>query len=256
MSYAVDELDYETAKKSPLIQLNDRNTKPFLKWAGGKGQLLKEIRKFYPFERLEIRKYAEPFVGGGAVLIDILEKYDLDEVYISDINGELINAYRVIRDEAPTLIEMLYKMQEQFLFHEDIEERRICYFSKRQRFNELKMAGTFCDNIEKAALMIFLKKTCFNGLYRVNARGLFNVPMGAYKKPVICDADNIMRVSALLRNVMISHADYRESEHFIDDKTFVYFDPPYRPLSSTANFTSYSENAFDDNNQIELRKRL
>lgn len=254
MSYAVDELDYETAKKSPLIQLNDRNTKPFLKWAGGKGQLLKEIRKFYPFERLEIRKYAEPFVGGGAVLIDILEKYDLDEVYISDINGELINAYRVIRDEAPTLIEMLYKMQEQFLFHEDIEERRICYFSKRQRFNELKMAGTFCDNIEKAALMIFLNKTCFNGLYRVNARGLFNVPMGAYKKPVICDADNIMRVSALLRNVMISHADYRESEHFIDDRTFVYFDPPYRPLSSTANFTSYSENAFDDNNQIELAR--
>lgn len=254
MSYAIDELDYETAKKSPLIQLHDRNAKPFLKWAGGKGQLLGEIRKFYPFERLEIRKYAEPFVGGGAVLIDILEKYDLDEVYISDINGELINAYRVIRDEAPTLIEMLYEMQEQFLFHEDIEERRICYFSKRQRFNELKMAGTFCDNIEKAALMIFLNKTCFNGLYRVNARGLFNVPMGAYKKPVICDADNIMRVSALLRNVMISHADYRESEHFIDDKTFVYFDPPYRPLSSTANFTSYSENAFDDNNQIELAR--
>ena len=128
MSYAIDELDYETAKKSPLIQLHDRNAKPFLKWAGGKGQLLGEIRKFYPFERLEIRKYAEPFVGGGAVLIDILEKYDLDEVYISDINGELINAYRVIRDEAPTLIEMLYKMQEQFLFHEDIEERRICFF--------------------------------------------------------------------------------------------------------------------------------
>lgn len=250
MSYAVDELDYET-EKSSLIQFHDRNAKPFLKWAGGKGQLLDEIRKFYPFERFGIRKYAEPFIGGGAVLIDILSNYRLDEVYISDTNAELINAYSIIRDKATILIEMLYEMQEQFIPRKE-QERKLYYLSKRERFNELKTVDRIENNIEKAALMIFLNKTCFNGLYRVNRKGLFNVPMGAYKKPVICDPDNIMRLSTLLRNVTIVNADYRASLHFIDCNTFVYFDPPYRPLNDTAMFTAYSADAFGDEDQINL----
>lgn len=250
MSYAIDELDYAT-EKSSLIRLHDRNAKPFLKWAGGKGQLLEEIRKCYPFERFGIRKYAEPFVGGGAVLIDILSNYRLDEVYISDTNAELINAYSIIRDKATILIEMLYEMQEQFIPHKE-QERKLYYLSKRERFNELKTVDRIENNIEKAALMIFLNKTCFNGLYRVNRKGLFNVPMGSYKKPVICDPDNIMRLSTLLQNVTIVNADYRESLCFIDYNTFVYFDPPYRPLNDTAMFTAYSANTFGDEEQINL----
>ena len=232
--------------------------RPFLKWAGGKGQLISEIRKFYPFERYGIRRYAEPFVGGGAVLIDILGRYELDEVYISDTNAELIGAYRAIKENASALIENLFAMQEEFL-RCDEAARKTYYMEKRERFNQLKTEGGASpsagkNSIEMAALLIFLNRTCFNGLYRVNRKGLFNVPMGAYKRPTICDAENILKLSHLLRNVIIAHADYKKSARFIDADTFVYFDPPYRPLSETATFTSYSENGFGDREQIELAR--
>lgn len=230
-----------------------KTVKPFLKWAGGKGQLLSEIEKYYPFSDKKIRKYAEPFVGGGAVLFDILNKYDLDEIYISDVNAELINAYQIIRDDTDDLIRMLYNMQNDFV-PMDMERRKIYYMQKRERFNELKINGSENINIEKASLMIFLNKTCFNGLFRVNRRGLFNVPMGSYKKPMICDEKNLRGVSEKLKKVIIVCGDYRKSSDFIDENTFVYFDPPYRPITETANFTSYSENLFDDEEQIKLAK--
>ena len=232
---------------------NGKKVKPFLKWAGGKGQLLSEIEQYYPFEDGMITKYAEPFVGGGAVLFDILSKYDLDEVYISDINAELINTYRIIRDNIDDIIVMLKKMQSEFV-PADNEYRKEYYSLKRKCFNDLKINGDTSINIEKAALMIFLNKTCFNGLFRVNKKGLFNVPMGTYKNPLICDEDNLRSVSEALQNVTIVCGDYRNSAAFIDDNTFVYFDPPYRPITDTASFTAYTENHFNDEEQIELAK--
>lgn len=225
--------------------------KPFLKWAGGKGQLIKEIEKYYPFENGNITKYAEPFVGGGAVLFDILSKYNLEGIYISDINAELINTYVIIREHIEELITLLDKYQNEYVPLE-IEERKLYYMTKRERFNDLKVNGNKSENIEKAALMIFLNKTCFNGLYRVNKKGLFNVPMGAYKNPLICDEKNLTAVSEKLQNVKIVCGDYKKSDDFIDENTFVYFDPPYRPLTETANFTAYTENLFNDEKQIEL----
>ncbi len=239
------------ARSIRYIDSKDRKVKPFLKWAGGKGQLLSEIEKYYPFKNSHITKYAEPFVGGGAVLFDILSKYDLESIYISDINAELINTYRIIRDDIDELISMLIVMQDEFI-PLNAEKRKAYYLEKRTRFNDLKVNGNESINIEKAALMIFLNKTCFNGLFRVNKKGLFNVPMGSYKNPLICDEDNLRAVSEKLQNVRIVCGDYKESADFIDEHTFVYFDPPYRPITETASFTAYTESSFNDKEQIEL----
>lgn len=238
-------------KKEKNNEFSGKSVKPFLKWAGGKGQLLKEIEKYYPFENEKITKYAEPFVGGGAVLFDILNKYDLQEIYISDINKELINTYDIICNDIEILIEMLFSLQSEFI-KLDTDKRKLYYISKRERFNALKININKDIDIEKAALMIFLNKTCFNGLYRVNKKGFFNVPMGAYKNPMICDENNLRAVSEKLQKINIICEDYKKSDAFIDKHTFVYFDPPYRPLTSTASFTAYTESLFDDEKQIEL----
>lgn len=239
------------ARSMRYSKSDETKVKPFLKWAGGKGQLLSEIAKYYPFENGKITKYAEPFVGGGAVLFDILCKYDLEEVYINDINAELINTYRIIRDDIDGLIAMLAVMQSEFS-PMDTENRKLYYFAKRERFNALKINGNKQVDLEKAALMIFINKTCFNGLYRVNRNGLFNVPMGSYKNPLICDESNLKAVSEKMKNVTVACGDYRNSADFIDEHTFVYFDPPYRPITDTASFTAYTENLFGDKEQIEL----
>ena len=242
-------------KNFSLFEKDKIECKPFIKWVGGKGQLLSEINKLYPVELGEnINKYAEIFVGGGAVLFDILSKYKLDEVYISDKNLELINTYKSIRDNVDILIKSLKGMEEQYI-PLDNENRKDYYYKKREEYNSLKI-NSEVNNIEKAVLFIFLNKTCFNGLYRVNKKGEFNVPMGAYKKPKICDEENLKNVSLTLRNVKIVYADYRKSEKFIDGKTFVYIDPPYRPLNITSSFTSYTENDFNDKEQIELAEYI
>ena len=242
-------------KNFSLFEKDRIECKPFIKWVGGKGQLLYEINKLYPVELgKNINKYAEIFLGGGAVLFDILSKYKLDEVYISDKNLELINTYKSIRDNVDILIKSLKEMEEQYIPLNN-EDRKIYYYEKREEYNSLKI-NSEVNNIEKAILFIFLNKTCFNGLYRVNKKGKFNVPMGAYKKPKICDEENLKNVSLTLRNVKIVYADYRESEKFIDDKTFVYIDPPYRPLNITSSFTSYTENDFNDKEQIELAEYI
>ena len=186
-------------------------------------------------------------------MFDILSKYDLKEIYISDFYAELINSYRIIRDDVETLIKMLYTLQSEFI-PLDTVSRKSYYNEKRERFNDLKVNGNEDINIEKAALMIFLNKTCFNGLFRVNKKGLFNVPMGAYKNPMICDEKNLRTVSEKLQKVTIMCGDYRESADFIDENTFVYFDPPYRPITDTASFTAYTENLFNDEEQIELAR--
>lgn len=247
----VDEKKPLDARNKRYIRNEDTTVKPFLKWAGGKGQLLNEIKKYYPFSDGKISKYAEPFVGGGAVLFDILNVYELEEIYISDINSELINTYITIKENRENLIEFLKMYQEQYLAL-DNNGRKVYYLEKRNLFNSLKLSDNETIKTEKAALMIFLNKTCFNGLYRVNRKGLFNVPMGSYKRPLICDEKNLCAVSEKLQGVKIVCDDYRKSASFIDEKTFVYFDPPYRPLTNTSNFTSYTENLFNDEEQIEL----
>lgn len=241
----------EDGRSLRYIKNGEQAVKPFLKWAGGKGQLLKEIERYYPFSDGKITKYAEPFVGGGAVLFDILSRYDLKEIYIGDINAELINTYCIVRDNVGCLISALSVMQNEFL-PKNTENRKAYYIDKRERFNYLKVDGNDADNMEKAALMIFLNKTCFNGLYRVNRKGLFNVPMGSYKNPLICDEENLRAVSEKLQKVTIVCGDYRQSADFIDEHTFAYFDPPYRPLTETSSFTAYTESIFDDKAQMEL----
>lgn len=234
----------------------EENTKakPFLKWAGGKKQLLKEIENYYPFKDSKMTKYVEPLVGGGAVLFDILNKYDLKEVYISDTCAELINTYRIIKSQVNSLLKLLKEYQTEYLLL-SIEEKKAYYNLKRDKFNSIKLnmnEESNKENIEKAALMIFLNKTCFNGLYRVNSKGKFNVPMGAYKNPLICDEINLKAVSKKLQKVTIIYGEYIKSLKFIDENTFVYIDPPYRPLNKTSYFTAYNENLFTDHEQIEL----
>lgn len=223
-----------------------KTVKPFIKWAGGKSQLLSEIRTKYP-QRIE--RYCEPFVGGGAVLLDVLANYNPNEVIINDINAALINTYQQVQSNVDALISQLDKMQSEF-WKADSELRKTLYTDNREKFNSLINCND--NNLDKAALFIFLNKTCFNGLYRVNRKGLFNVPIGSYKKPPICDAENLRYISTLLQNVEIKCGDYKDCAEFIDGNTFVYIDPPYRPLTVTASFTSYNENEFGDQQQIEL----
>lgn len=222
--------------------------KPFVKWVGGKSQLLDEIREKYPSQ---IEKYCEPFVGGGAVLFDVLGKFKPKKVLINDINKELINTYKQIRDNCENLIAQLSEIQNRYK-SQSLEENKAYFYEKRERYNELKVNGDEAENLEKAALFIFLNKTCFNGLYRVNSKGLFNVPFNNAKNPLLCDEENLRACSKLLQNVEMKVGDYKECGTFIDKKTFVYIDPPYRPLTQTAAFTSYSENGFADREQIEL----
>ena len=226
------------------------NTHPFIKWAGGKGQLLDVLKSNLPDGMgTRITKYAEPFVGGGALLFALLNEYSFDEVYINDNNKELINTFSVIKNNCESLIEELQILQEEYeKFNE--EERQTYYYAKRDAFNEVILNDNTA--VVKASLFIFLNKTCFNGLYRVNRAGKFNVPAGKYKNPLICDKENLLNISNRLQNVVMRSCDYHDVENFADENTLVYFDPPYRPLNITSAFTSYTENQFGDKDQIEL----
>jgi DNA adenine methylase len=239
----------------PSEKLNERivahnEIQPFVKWAGGKRQLIPEIEVRLPKGfGTKIVKYAEPFVGGGAVLLYILNNYNLKGIFVSDINSNLINSYIMIKEHVEQLICLLLNMQKEYLALEN-EQRKEYFYDKRKLYNEVKFTET--NDLQRAALFIFLNKTCFNGLYRENSQGLFNVPIGAYKKPIICDAENLMLLAQKLQNVDIVCGDFQCSKEFIDENTFVYFDPPYRPLNKTANFTSYSKDDFTDENQEAL----
>ena len=226
--------------------------KPFVKWVGGKSQLVEQIEKMIPTDGEKVlTKYAEPMVGGGALFFSILSKYDFEELYISDINAELINAYQAVKNDVGNLIAKLNEMQMLFL-PMDENGRKYFYYTVRERFNSTTLTEETAT--EKAAQFIFLNKTCFNGLYRVNRKGQFNVPMGAYKNPTICDDENLRNIHEALKNVTIVCGDYSLSKSFIDKDTFVYLDPPYRPISETSGFTAYNIDVFDDNEQIRLAK--
>ncbi len=225
--------------------------KPFLKWAGGKSQLIDILRNHYPKGLGNtVKKYCEPMVGAGAVLFDVISNYNVDEVLINDSNAELINVYLSVRDNVTELIKLLHQFEKEHISYNN-DERKDYYYSQRNLYNNL-ISDKKNNSILKAALFIYLNKTCFNGLYRVNKQGIFNVPMGSYKNPKICDTENLLIVSKKLQNVEIITGDYRDTEDFIDSNTFVYFDPPYKPLSKTSEFTSYTEVEFDDDKQKEL----
>jgi DNA adenine methylase len=225
--------------------------KPFLKWAGGKTQLLNDISRNIPFGKDEAFNYVEPFVGGGAVLFWILNNYPkIETAVINDINTDLINCYKAIRNNVAGLTEILRKLEKGYnSLEHGSEERKSFFYSKRQQFNERKQ-----NEVEQSALFIFLNRTCFNGLYRVNRKNEFNVPQGSYKAPQICNADNLEAVSKLLQKVEILNGDFTETVDYAGEKSFFYFDPPYKPLSETSNFNSYSEYEFDDNEQIRLKE--
>lgn len=225
--------------------------KPFLKWAGGKGQLLNKFEEMYPQELIngEIDTYIEPFVGGGAVLFDVLQKYKVKKAVIVDLNKELINCYRCIKADVNELINHLKTLQSEFLSLND-NNRKDYFLKVRNRYNEIHLNGKY--DFEKAADFIFLNKTCFNGLYRVNSKGEFNVPFGKYKNPLICDSENLILISKLLQNVEIRFGDYSISEEYVNGKTFIYFDPPYRPLIENSSFVGYDKSGFNDDNQKEL----
>lgn len=225
--------------------------KPFLKWAGGKGQLLNQFNNFYPqgLENGQITRYIEPFIGGGAVFFDIFQKYELEDAVIIDINKELINCYRCIQQDVNEIIMRLAQLEKEFL-PLSMEDRTDFYLNIRERYNKINLNGKYDFN--KAANLIFLNKTCYNGLYRVNSKGSFNVPFGRYKNPLICDKDNLILVSNLLQKVKILHGDYSLCQEYINEKTFIYFDPPYRPLIEKQSFVSYDKNGFSDEDQKKL----
>lgn len=220
--------------------------KPFLKWPGGKSQLIGYIKDNLPYTNFT---YIESFIGGGSILFWILNNFDLKNVIINDINENLINAYKTISSKPKELICILKTFQNEFHSLEpDTEKKKEYYYNKRELYN-----SKISDIIAQSALLIFLNKTCFNGLYRVNQNNGFNVPMGSYIKPTICDEQNIMLVSDSLKNVKILCGNYEKTIDYVNENTFFYFDPPFKPINKTSSFNSYAKDIFNDNEQIRLR---
>lgn len=231
--------------------------KPFVKWAGGKTQLLHTFADYYPdaLKEGKIKRYIEPFIGSGAVLFDLGQRYAFEEIHMWDINPEIIIVYETIKKEVDALIAELRVKEDTYLTL-DATGRKEYYYTVRNDFNRALDGFDFTTfdqrHVERASQFIFLNKTCFNGLFRVNKKGHFNVPIGAYKYPVICDEQNLLAAHRFLQNVSIHLGDYRNSKPFVNEETLVYFDPPYRPLNFTSSFTSYSQFDFNDEHQMEL----
>lgn len=225
--------------------------KPFIKWVGGKGQLIEQLEALLPadFDEWENVTYIEPFVGGGAMLFHMLQKHpNIKTAVINDINEDLTTCYEIVRDKPSKLIESLSEIQKEYYALRSEDLRRQFYMLMRQEFNAKQL-----DPIKNTTLFFFLNRTCFNGLYRVNKFGLFNVPFGRYETPTICDPDTIYADSVLLQNVEIMTGDYQQTFAKAHGKTLFYFDPPYRPLSNTSSFNDYAKEAFNDLAQKRLK---
>lgn len=226
--------------------------KPFVKWVGGKRQLLHDIVLRLPesFKSGDELTYVEPFVGGGAVLFHLLENYpNIKRAVINDVNPKLIAAYRVVRDNPKELASALLELQKEYIGMNVDDDRKTFYLGIRKRFNDEELS-----DLEIAAFLIFLNRTCFNGLYRVNSKGHFNVPFGKYPNPTICDIETLMADSELLQKVEIMQGDFEQVERYANAGDFVYIDPPYRPLDATSCFNSYDKGGFDDEEQSRLKR--
>jgi DNA adenine methylase len=211
-------------------------TPTFVKWAGGKTQLISQYKKLFPHN---FSNYFEPFLGSGAVFFYIKQIYNPPKCYISDINEDLINTFKMVKEKTDELIQLLKKYKAE-------NHSKESFYEKREAFNEVT------DRLEKASLLIYLNKTCFNGLYRVNSKGEFNVPFGEYKNPAILQEDKLRKASRLLKNVEIEVASFERVLDKAKEKDFIYFDPPYFPLSKTSSFTSYQNDAFMEEEQKRL----
>lgn len=230
--------------------------KPFVKWAGGKGKLLKTLEANLPTDFIEKKEvtYIEPFVGGGAMLFYMLEHYpNINRVIINDINPALINCYRRIRNNHNTLVRELKKIHDMYYTLESYEQRKELYYRLREEYNQMAVATR--NTIRAAALFLFFNKTCFNGLYRENNKGGFNVPFGRYANPTICNEQVISDVHDALQRVEITLGNYTDIMQLVnwEEYNFFYFDPPYRPLLGANNFKQYTLNAFNDPEQEELK---
>ena len=235
------------------------NIKPFLKWAGGKTQLLDQFRFLFPKElngKGIIKNYYEPFLGGGAVFFWVAQNCKIENFHINEFNPEIYICYYVLKKNAGDLIKELTLMKKKYI-HLDEYRREVFYYKIRNRYNKIKNNFNLKKYnkklwTQKAALTIFLNKTCFNGLYRVNAKGEFNVPFGIYKNPEIFDVFNLRVISRLLQKAELTNDDFSIVENKLKSSSFVYFDPPYRPLNRTSNFNSYANTGFDDTEQKRL----
>lgn len=225
--------------------------KPFIKWVGGKSQLIDQLDMQLPadFGNWENATYIEPFVGGGAMLFYMLQRYpNIEHAVINDINPDLVTCYRTVRDNPKQLIESLADIEMAYLALETEERRKDFFMAARERYNEKQL-----DPIENTTKFFFLNRTCFNGLYRVNKKGLFNVPFGKYSNPTICDSETILKDSELLQRVEILNGDFEATFEYAQGNSFFYFDPPYRPLSDTSSFNDYAKESFNDDDQIRLK---
>lgn len=226
--------------------------KPFIKWVGGKGQLIEQLDDLLPadFRDWEDVTYIEPFVGGGAMLFYMLQHYpNIRHAVINDINPDLTTCYKTVRDSPEELIRSLKDIEDAYLTLQTEEAKKEFYLAVRDRYNKKDL-----DPIENTTKFFFLNRTCFNGLYRVNKRGLFNVPFGKYAHPAICNAETILSDSRLLRKVEILTGDFEGTYGHAKGNTLFYFDPPYRPLSDTSSFNDYAKEAFNDYAQIRLKE--
>ena len=225
--------------------------KPFIKWVGGKSQLIDQLDMQLPadFGNWENATYIEPFVGGGAMLFYMLQRYpNIEHAVINDINPDLVTCYRTVRDNPKQLIESLADIEMAYLALETEERRKDFFMAVRERYNEKNL-----DPIENTTKFFFLNRTCFNGLYRVNKKGLFNVPFGKYSNPTICDPETILKDSELLQRVEILNGDFEATFEHAQGNSLFYFDPPYRPLSDTSSFNDYAKESFNDDAQIRLK---
>ena len=260
----INTININNTNEKNLIKVEEdmiiKEAKPVLKWAGGKAKLIPIFEERYPKELIDgkINTYIEPFIGGGAVLFSMLSKYNFGRVVINDINSELILTYKVIKESPEELINILDKCQNKYNELKDLEEKQLYYYEIRDKFNEVKgkLNYDIIDDkaIEHAAYMIFINKSCFNGLYRENKKGGFNVPFGKKEKLNCYDRENIMAVSQVLKNAIILNGDFEGIIKYVDENTFIYMDPPYRPLNATSNFNDYSKEPFNDETQIRLAK--
>ena len=229
-----------------------RIAKPFVKWAGGKGSLVKQLTEYLPenFEDQVDITYIEPFVGGGAMLFYMLTHHDnIRRAVINDVNKDLIYSYSLIKNNPHALIDLLQKIHDEFHKNDSEEYKTRFYYHMRDRYNN----DDFTSD-ERAACFIFLNKTCFNGLYRVNTKGKFNVPFGKKFNANICDKDLLLIDHELLKKVDIHSGNYGEMVNFISDGyNFLYMDPPYRPLSGSPSFVEYTHKVFDDVEQENLK---
>lgn len=231
--------------------------KPFLKWAGGKTQLLEQMTAYFPPELKsgDITRYVEPFVGSGAVFFHLIQTYQINKAYLFDVNDELILAYNTIKSDVSALVCKLENIQEEYLKLSATDQEEY-FYDVRHKFNHQRRDVDFNQYqpewVNRTAQIIFLNRTCFNGLFRVNGQGEFNVPFGRYKNPQICNAENLLGVSRILQKAIIKRGDFTRCERVVNSNTFVYFDPPYRPISTTASFTSYSKFEFGDKEQRRL----